>query len=396
MSFLTGIRVLDFGWVWAGAVPGQLLAFLGAEVIKVEGRTKLDSMRMGLPLIGDKPDPEQQPMFHNVNRGKMSLGVDLKRQETRELVLDLVEHCDVVIENFAPGVMSSLGLGYDVLSERRPDLVMLSLSGGGQDGDLRGFKSYAATIAAYAGVDSQCRYEDGEFVGLQMPYADPNASLYGALGVLSALHAREEQGGCHIDVAQVEAGVVTMGEGFAAIGLGLEPRTALGNGSDSPAARLEGTFECASSDWLAVSIWSDDEARTLAKHVGADVLASGPDAVDIAALRAGLDGWCRTRGHLAAMRELQSIGIDCGAVTSSRDRFVDAHFKERGSYKETDHPVIGWEVVYAVPWMLDGEREPEEIRRAPLLGEHNEHVVRTILERSPDEYRRLVREGVLQ
>ena len=110
---LSGYRVLDFGWVLAGAIPGMVLADMGAEVIKVETRQRLDYMRLGRPIVGDQPDPEQNPMFHNVNRGKLSVTLNIAEPDAVELAKRLVARCDVVIENFSPGVMDRLGLGYE-------------------------------------------------------------------------------------------------------------------------------------------------------------------------------------------------------------------------------------------------------------------------------------------
>ena len=107
---LSGYRVLDFGWVLAGAIPGMVLADMGAEVLKVETRHRMDYMRLGRPIVGDEPDPEQHPLFHNVNRGKLSITLNTTKTKAIDLVKELVAHCDVVIENFSPGVMDRLGL----------------------------------------------------------------------------------------------------------------------------------------------------------------------------------------------------------------------------------------------------------------------------------------------
>ncbi|PCJ74640.1 MAG: hypothetical protein COA56_12245, partial [Dehalococcoidia bacterium] len=129
---LTGYRVLDFGWVLAGALPGMVLADMGAEVMKVETRQRMDYMRLGRPIIGDKPDPEQHPLFHNVNRGKLSIALNTTKPEAIDLIKALVAHCDVVIENFSPGVMDRLGIGYDVISGIKPEIIMASISSNGQ------------------------------------------------------------------------------------------------------------------------------------------------------------------------------------------------------------------------------------------------------------------------
>ena len=145
---LSGYRVLDFGWVLAGALPGMVLADMGAEVIKVETRQRLDYMRMGRPIVGDEPDPEQNPMFHNVNRGKLSITLNISEPDAVELAKELVSRCDVVIENFSPGVMDRLGLGYEALRAVKPDIIMASISSTGQEGPLRDLRAYAPSIGS--------------------------------------------------------------------------------------------------------------------------------------------------------------------------------------------------------------------------------------------------------
>ena len=145
---LSGYRVLDFGWVLAGALPGMVLADMGAEVLKVETRQRMDYMRLGRPIIGDEPDPEQHPLFHNVNRGKLSIAVNTTKPGAIDLIKELVPHCDVVVENFSPGVMDRLGLGYDVLSGIKSEIVMTSISSNGQTGPLRDLRAYAPSIGA--------------------------------------------------------------------------------------------------------------------------------------------------------------------------------------------------------------------------------------------------------
>ena len=155
---LDGYRVLDFGWVLAGALPGMILADMGAEVLKVETRQRMDYMRLGRPIVGDEPDPEQHPLFHNVNRGKLSIALNTTKPEALDLIKNLVTHCDVVVENFSPGVMHRLGLGYDVFSAIKPEIVMASISSNGQTGPLRDLRAYAPSIGALSGLDSTLGY----------------------------------------------------------------------------------------------------------------------------------------------------------------------------------------------------------------------------------------------
>ena len=156
---LAGYRVLDFGWVLAGAIPGMVLADMGAEVIKVETRQRLDYMRMGRPIVGDQPDPEQNPMFHNVNRGKLSVTLNIGEPDAVELAKRLVASCDVVIENYSPGVMNRLGLGYETLRDIKPDIIMASISSTGQEGPLRDLRAMIHDLGMTALVEAHDEWE---------------------------------------------------------------------------------------------------------------------------------------------------------------------------------------------------------------------------------------------
>jgi len=385
---LQGVRVLDFGWVWAGALPGQMLAFLGAEVIKIETRTRLDYVRLGPPIVGDQPDPEQQPMFHNVNRGKLSFSVDFKTERGRDLILDLVEKCDVAISNYAPGVLERYGLDYEHLRERRPDLVMLSLSAGGQEGPLRDLRSYASTIAAYSGLDSLCGYPGEEPLGIQQSYPDPNASLHAVVGILAALTRRKATGeGDFLDLSQMSAGLASVGEAMAWLDLFDEEPHTFGNAAPD-GELLHDCFRCAGDDnWVAVEIQDDGQLACLGKLLGArdDSMSS---------LKQSLADWCMGRDHVTAMEELQQAGVPAGAVTTAEDRFNNRHFKARQAYVETEHPVIGWEVVYGEPWHWTKSAGPA-VPRAPMIGEANEYVFLKLLKGSRADYDRLIADKVL-
>ncbi len=391
LPLLKGVRVLDFGWVWAGALAGQIMAFLGAEVIKIETRSRLDYMRLGPPIVGDQPDPEQQPMFHNINRGKLSFSVDFRTDEGRGLILDLVERCDVVVENFSPGVLERCGLDYDQLRARRPDVVMLSLSAGGHSGPLRDMRGYASTIAAYSGLDSLAGYPGEEPLGIQQSYPDPNASLHGLVGILAGLHRRELTGeGDHIDMSQLAAGMATAGEAMAALDLFGAQEGTLGN--EGPGDELvHDCFRCAGADnWVAVEVADEAELACLAAVVG----LGAADVGDVERVIEALARWCEDRDHIEAMEALQAGGVAAGAVTTAEDRFNNPHYRARNAYIETEHPVIGWEVVYGEPWQWPNT-PGVEIERAPLLGEANEYVVCELIGRSPGDYAALVERKII-
>lgn len=382
---LAGVRVVDFGWVWAGAVPGHLLADLGAQVIKVESASPLDYMRQGRPIIGTQKDPEQNPMFHNVNRGKLSLRIKLDHPLARAVITDLVAMSDVVIENFSPGVMEKFGLGYASLQRARPDLVMCSMSAVGQSGPLASIRTYATMIAGLAGLDALVGYPGGRVLGSQSSYADPNASLHAVLGILAALWRRRHSGqGAHVDLSQWEAAVSVMAEQVAQYALdGSVPRPC---GTRHSSKAPHGHYPTRGEDhWIAISVASDEQWRQLARVLGdpawmtdADYATPGGRLTHADALDRTLAQATRAYEATALAEELVVAGIAAAPLLDAAALAHDAHVRARELFETVEHPVLGAVPVYRLPWQID--RTPIPItRRAPLLGEHNALVMQDLL-----------------
>ena len=383
---LSGCRVLDFGWVLAGAIPGMALADMGAEVIKVETRQRLDYMRLGRPIVGDQPDPEQNPMFHNVNRGKLSVTLNIAEPDAVELAKRLVARCDVVIENFSPGVMDRLGLGYETLRAIKPDIVMASISSTGQDGPLRDLRAYAPSIGALSGLDSTMGYEGGGPLGLKHAFGDICGALHAVFAIVSALHNRNRTGaGQYIDVSMLRATVVTQGIGlmeYALTGRSLQPR-----GNYDPTLAPYGHYPCApDSDgnddrWVSIAVGSQQEWRGLVEAMGSPDWA-GDDRFGSQYRRQRqrqeldelLGAWTAQRDADAITGLLQSHGVAAAPVLGAEERLFHPHFMERGLYDDIDHPALGAEPIFNLMWGLS--KTPSAVRRhAPLMGEHNRQVL---------------------
>ena len=208
---LDGYRIIDFGWAAAAPRATCLLADMGAEVIKVETQKRPDPVRFGPDNL--KRDPEMDPLFHSINRNKLSILLDLSRPEAIVLIKRLVRISDVVVENFSPGVMKRLSLAYEDLKREKPDIIMISFPGVGSDGPLSDVVTYGPSLAGLAGLDSLVGYEGDRVLGMQQAYADINAALHGAFAIQIALYHREKYGeGQHIEVAQIESLLSTMPE----------------------------------------------------------------------------------------------------------------------------------------------------------------------------------------
>ena len=381
---LAGIRVVDFGWVWAGAVPGHILADLGAEVIKVESRHPLDYMRQGRPIRGTQKDPEQNPMFHNVNRGKLSLQISLGAPGARALIHRLVARSDAVIENFSPGVMDKYGLSWDDLRQVRPGLVMCSMSAVGQRGPLRGIRTYATMIASLSGLDRYVRYPGERVLGSQSSYADPNASLHATVALLAALWRQGRTGeGVHLDVSQWESTAAVMGEELAELAMtGIDPSVPAADRHAVPC----GNFPVQGCDeWIAIAVSTDTQWRSVVQILGnpATLLESRWDTTaGRLAGRAELEdrlSMCTrdwTREHL--VEKLLSSGVPAAPLLRDVELAGHPQFKRRQLFELIEHPSLPPVPVYRLPWHVDGRPVPIA-RRAPMLGEHNDYVLREVL-----------------
>ena len=398
---LDGYRVLDFGWVLAGAIPGMVMADMGAEVIKVETRQRLDYMRQGRPVIGTERDPEQHPMFHNINRSKLSISLNTNHPEAVDLARRLAAHSDVVIENFSPGVMDRLGLGYEILRRDNPDLIMVSISSNGQTGQLRDLRAYAPSIGALAGLDSTLGYEGERPLGLKHAYADISGALHAVFAVLAALYHRKRSGkGRYIDLSMLRATVSTAGVGlmeYAMTGRVLEPQ-----GNHDPVMAPYGNYPCQGEDrWVSIAVRTEAEWQGLKRAMGDPDWTNEPRFASKSQrmrhrneLDRHLSQWTVDRTAREATEVLQANGVASAPVMNAEERLSDPHFQERGLYQNIDHPALGTEPIFNLMWKLS--KNPPAIRRhAPLLGEHNQQVFGGILGLSQDEINRLEEAQVL-
>ncbi|MCK4791894.1 MAG: CoA transferase, partial [Desulfobacteraceae bacterium] len=178
---LEGYRVVDFGWAAAAPRATCLLADMGAEVIKIETRKRPDPVRFGPDNL--ERNPEMDPLFHSINRNKLSILLDLTYSEGIKLIKRLVRISDVVVDNFSPGVMKRFTLDYEELKKYKPDIITVSFPGVGSEGPLADVVTYGPSLAALAGLDSLIGYEGERVLGMQQAYADINASLHGAFAI---------------------------------------------------------------------------------------------------------------------------------------------------------------------------------------------------------------------
>jgi benzylsuccinate CoA-transferase BbsF subunit len=351
--------VLDFGWAWAGGVVGSVLADFGADVVKVESRARLDPMRMDRPLLHEENAIEQGSLHQSVNRNKRSIAIDITQPRGAELVRELALTSDVMVENLSPGALDRHGLGYAELAAGNPRLVYLSLGAVGRDGPLRGIRSYAPVITALAGLDALTGYPGERILGLQQGIADPNASLHGVLAVLAALAERDRSGkGQLVDVSQLESLVSLIGGHVVALQLGADVDRAIGD--RDTAAAPHGVYPAAGDDaWVAIACTGDPEWSALREVIGDPEWARAPELASAAGRLARVDEldarigeWTATRDRWDIAQRLQARGVPAAPLLDTADRFADDHLQARGIYASVDHPILGSEMIYGVPWRL--------------------------------------------
>jgi benzylsuccinate CoA-transferase BbsF subunit len=360
---LSGVRVLDFGLLTAGANTSAMLADLGADVIKIESGAYLDPFR----VVG-KPDDNdgwwnRSPQFRFTNRNKRGLALNLKDKDGQRVIRELAAECDVVVENFRRGVLDRAGLGYKDLAALNPRLVFAAISSQGDTGPERMNVSFGSTLDATSGIAALTGYEGEEprISGMDVNYPDQIVSLFATGMVITAvMEARRSGQGCFLDFSQREVASFTLGEEILAASA--DPKRAqrrCGNAQEGVAQ--QDTYKCKDGRWIAVTLAAADP--TLA------AFCAGHDSAAVVEALLG-------KGIPAA---LCNDGVDVlrdkalAGVTLARD--------DKGG------------LVKGLPYLLDGKGIDIE-RAAPDLGQHTEAVLRELLGYDDKALRRLADAGV--
>ena len=397
---LRGIRIVDLTWMWAGPHSTEQLAHMGAEVIRVETPEHLCLNRQLPPFADGIAGPNRAGAFNQFNQSKRSMAIDLKHPDGQRIVHELVQQSDVLVENFAVGVIDRLGLGWETLSALNPRLIMASISGYGQTGPYRRYPAFGQPVLMFSGMAMINGYAEGDWRGVGTSYPDPNAALHAAFAVLAALWERKRSGkGQRIDVALSESFLQCIAEGILPYTMRGEQITPRGN--RDPFMAPHGVYPCAGDNrWLTIAVRNEDEWRAFASVVG-ESLATDERFRALADRKQNEDAlddivraWTHARDAWDATRELQAAGVAAFPVQDMRDFANDQHLWERGYFTQPDHPETGKRQHTGVPWKFSDI--PADLTPAPCIGEANEYVVREILGRSADEYEQLVTAEVLK
>ena len=399
---LEGIRVADFGWILAVPHATAWLGCLGAEVIRIESRARLDLVRV---LPGTAADGQigvnRAGAFNGLSYSKKSVTLNLSSERGVELAREIIAKSDVVTENFTPGVMQRLGLDYASLSRRKPDLVMLSGSPLGQTGPHRHATGWGPNTQAFAGLPYLTGYAGGPPVGLGGFYPDFMVGVAMAFSIMAALRHRDRTGeGQHVEFAMAETVAAMIPD--ALLDYTMNGREAMRRGNRHPAMAPHGVYRCQGDDqWVSIAVTDDEAWRALRSVLGDPQWARDPelDRVDGRLARhdeidARVSEWTGARTHYDVMHRLQAAGVAAAACLDALELAADPQLRALGLMVGIDHPEVGSREVAGLPGRFTAMPR-YAYGPAPLLGQHNQEVLCGLLGVSDSDLDRLQREQVV-
>ncbi len=400
---LQGVRICDFSWAIAGPATTKHLALFGAEVIKIETRTRLDGARLANPFFEGRPGVNRSAYFANHNLNKLSIRLEMSKPEAKDIVLRLLGVCDVVVESFSSGVLSRMGLDYPALAKIKPDLVMLSLSMQGQTGPYASHLGFGRTLSGLVGIDNLTGFPESNPGGPNQPYTDLVVPWFASTALIAALRRREATGqGQYLDLSQLEASMHFLAP--ALLDYSANGRDEIRQGNRVAYAAPHGVYPCKSDiqqgRWVAIAAETDGQWADLCRAMGRDDLAQDERFATLLRRKRNEDeldstiaDWTMDMEPQEAAAMLRDAGVPAAEVATGRTLYDDPQLKHRGFFRSMDHPTIGAYQYYATSFRAPNMVPAE--RRAPQLGEHNGYVLAEVLGMNVDEVEALEEQGIL-
>ncbi|HTE14350.1 MAG TPA: CoA transferase [Burkholderiales bacterium] len=401
---LEGIRVVDFCWIGAGSFTTKIFADMGADVIKIESSTRLDSLRRAAPYKDGKPGINRSGYFADRNTSKRGVTVNMKHPRALDLIKKLIIRSDIIANNFTPGVMERFGIGYAEVRAIKPDIIYLSMSMQGSEGPERDYRGTGGSIGALTGLQYLSGLPGRVPAGTGTNYPDhiPNP-CHAAFALLAALRYRRRTGkGQYIDFAQTEPMVALIGPTI--LDFTVNGRSQERNGNQHPYAAPHGVYPCTGLDcWIALAVINDLQWNALVEVIGAPKWTAEVRWKNTATRHRDSVELDYLLGHETAkwnartlMKALQARGVSAGMVQNAEDLIMhDPQLAHRGHWIKLTHPEMGETIYNAPPYRCS--RTPAELRSsAPLLGEHTREICIDLLGLSEAEVDELIDQEVLK
>jgi benzylsuccinate CoA-transferase BbsF subunit len=410
---LDSIRIADFTWVWAGPYCTLQLAHLGADVIRIETKTRPCVTRLLPPWPAMKPGGlNRSGYFNQYSQGKRSITLNFKDPAAFEVARRLIAKSDVVINNFAHGVMDKMGFGYDALREIKSDIIAISLTGYGDTGPYQDYIAYGPAQVPLSGLSTLTGYRGWPPMHAGFSYADPNAGVHGAFAILTALYHRARTGqGQYIDMSQWECAMGLLAEGLLEYTMnGTEPERV---GNEDRLMVPHGIYRCLDrpekvmgvvvDQFVAIAVADDAEFGRFADAIGKPRLAADAKFATFQArktneaeLNRHVEEWTITLTAVEVARVLQEASIAAAVVADNK--FLseeDPHLTDRHYFVYKDHAENGTLQHCGMPWRFS--RTETAVRSAaPCIGQHTEEVLTQVLGYTADDVSKLRAQGALE
>ena len=394
---LEGIRVLDLSQFEAGPSCAETLAWLGADVIKIEPPGGEQSRRG----LSERPDIDAV-FFCLLNCNKRAITLNLKTDRGKQMFTELVKTADVVLENLGPGSMERLGFGYDDLAKINPRIISASVKGFGSTGPYASYNSFEMIAQAMGGVMALTGEKDGPPLRVEAGLGDTGSGLHTAIGILAAIVQRQVTGvGQRIEVAQMDVVINLARIHFRDYYLGVDPIPRKGN--RSPQACPSNTYRCkpfGPNDYVFVHTSNNEMWKALTKVLGRPEMGDDPKYLTRegrmaaqAELEAMVEQFCSTRTKHEVMELMGQAGVACGAVLDSTEIMHSEHLRQRGMVVDIEHPDRGKMPMLGSPIRMSAS--PVDVAPAPLLGEHNAEIYGKILGLNEEDLAALKRDKVI-
>lgn len=396
-----GLTVTDFAWVGVGPISSKFLADHGASVVRVESELRPDVLRANGPFKDNIEGWNRSQFYGDFNTSKRSLALDLKRPEAIEIVKKLIADSDVLIESFAPGAISRMGLGYEEVKAINPRLIMISTCLMGQTGPAAGLAGYGYHAAAIAGFYEMTGWPDRGPVGPWIAYTDTIAPRFISVLLSAALDHRRRTGrGCYVDVAQIETALHFLAPELYDLQANGYLASRMGN--RSAYAAPQSCYPCEGDDqWCAIAIETDEEWQSLCRAMdrqdwldNAELATNAGRLLAHDALDEGITAWTQVRSRQDVMATLQAAGVPAGMVQRSSDLLRDPQYQHRKFYRHFEHQEMG-NIPYAGHQYLISSYDNSPRGPAPCIGQHSFEVLSEVIKLSDEEIAAAYADGVI-
>ncbi|MFC1958670.1 CaiB/BaiF CoA transferase family protein [Chloroflexota bacterium] len=387
-----GIKVAGITYAGTANFVLRTLGMHGATVVRLESETRPCNLRVSGPFKDNKPGINRSTWFALYNNDRYSLALNLKHPKAPQVIRRLVQWADIFVENFTPGAMERLGLGYESVRETNPNVIMLSISLQGQTGPHRLLAGYGSLLQGLSGHDYLTGWPDRGPVLIDQSYPDFIAPSFACTALIAALHYRQRTGkGQYIDLSNYESAIHWLAP--AILDYTVNDRVQMRCGNRVNNAAPHGAYPCKGNDaWCAIAIYTDEEWLAFCQVVGNPPWVSDPKFSTFLARKANeeeLDKhvaeWTLNFTAEEVTEKMQRAGVSAGKVQTCEDVANNPQIKHRQYFRTLDHAEIGPYQYYAPSYKLS--KTPAEVRLSfPLLGEHTEYVCRELLGMPEEEF----------